>query len=159
MTNQLSRLTLQNATLSGPVAGQMIVIGHIIDCEPEMPIKREILRLVEPDEPDTEVEVGYSKNALEPLTIVFQDRKVELTILAYRLFRYVNDLYRLEGQTEFDFAELSEALTGDEFGMSRSALGTLIRRLDESLETIVPPFTLNTEKETLYVCNKFVAEK
>ena len=67
-----------------------------------------IIRPVEPDEPDTEVEVGYSKNALEPLTIVYRNRKVELTKTLYILFRYVNDLYRTEGQTEFDFADLSD---------------------------------------------------
>ena len=65
----------------------------------------------------------------EPLTVVYQGRRVKFTEKPYILFRYVNDMYRAEGQTEFDFAELSFALTGDEIALSESAIRHLIRHV------------------------------
>jgi len=156
MTELLYRITVKDATFSGPIAGQTVVTGYIVSCEPETPAKREIVRPVAPDEPDTEIEVGYSRNAFEPLTVVYRKRKVELTKTLYILFRYINDLYRAEGKTAFDFAELSEVLTGDDCKMGKTALVSLIRRLAFFLSKIIAPISLTYSRETLYVVNKFV---
>ena len=129
IAEQLYRITVKDATVSGPVAGQFIIVGHVIDCEPEIPVKRDVSCPVTPNEPDTEIEVGYSHDSLEPLTVEYRNRKIELTKTLYILFRYVNDLYRTEGKTAFDFAELSEVLTGDDCSKSKNALELLIRRI------------------------------
>ena len=151
MTEHLSRITLKEATSSGPTAGLMTVVGYVVNFEPETPVRREILRPICPDEPDSKIEIGYSLNPLEPTTLVFKDRKVDLTLSEYRLFRYVYDLYRIEEQTEFDFAELSEILTGDECKMSLQAVSALIRRLVKSLADLSPPISLTIVRETLHV--------
>ena len=156
MTEPLYRITVKDATFSGPVAGQFLIVGHVIDCEPKIHVKRDIVRPVAPNEPDTESEVGYSRNALEPLTLVFRNKRVKLTEKPYCLFRYVYDLYRAEGQTEFGFGELSEVLTGDDFKMGKAALATLIRRIAVLLSKILSPISLTYNRETLYVVNKFV---
>jgi len=39
MTDQLYRITVKDATLSGPVAGQMTIVGYVLEMEPTMPIK------------------------------------------------------------------------------------------------------------------------
>ena len=159
----LTRMVVKDAHISGHVAGELTITGYVVHAQPAMPSTisgvREILRQVEPDEPDTDIEVGYSRNALKPLTLVFRLKEEPLTPSLYLLFRYVYDLYRAEERTFFDFAELSEALTGDECEMSQSAIATLIRRLIEALETISPSFTLTIDKETLCVHNKFVVEQ
>jgi len=129
MTDSISRITVRKANVIVSENGTTTIIGYVVDFEPEAPAKRDVLRPVAPDEPDTEVEVGYSQNALEPLTIEFCGRSIELTVSTYRLFRYVNDLYRAEGQTEFEFAEISEVLTGRESGKSKTAIGKLIRQI------------------------------
>ena len=110
-----------------------------------------MVRPVAPDEPDTEYEVGYSLNALEPLTIVYHNRKVKLTEKPYLLFRYVYDLYRTEEQTEFEFAELSAVITGNESGMKKLAIWKLIRKLTIALEKIKAPIVLYSSREVLYV--------
>jgi hypothetical protein len=112
---------------------------------------KEILRPVCPDEPDTDIEVGYSKNALEPTTIEYQGRKTALSLTVYRLFRYINDLHRVEEQTEFEFAELSEALTGDELGKESDTIVRLIKEIRKGLKKIGAPFTLPCQRETLRI--------
>jgi hypothetical protein len=159
MAEQLARITVKDANFSGPVDGQIVITGIIVKFEPEALATREILRPVEPDEPDTNVEVGYSRNTLEPLTVVYRNRKVTLTKTPYIMFRYVNDLYRTEGRTEFEFAELSEAVTGDEFTKGDAALEHTIRRLSTYLARIIPPFSLTYRKEILYICAKKCAKK
>jgi len=129
----------------------LTVVGYIVEFEPEAPAKRDVLRPAEPDEPDTEIEVGYSRNALEPLTLVFRERKIELTKSEFILFRYVNDMYRSEGQEEFDFAELSMVLTMDELGLSSNAIGKIIRQVELALKKIVAPITLFYNREVLYI--------
>ena len=37
MTDQLSRITVRDATLSGPIAGQITIIGYVTEFEPEAP--------------------------------------------------------------------------------------------------------------------------
>jgi len=118
MTDQIYRITVRDATLSGPVAGKMTIIGYIVECEPETPIK-----------PD----------------FVSRNRKVD------RLFRYVNNLYQTEGKTAFDFAELSEAITGNDCKMSKNALAKLIRRISMSLAVAGSPLSLTYNREILYV--------
>jgi len=146
---------MRKTTVSGSFDDVLIVTGYVVEFEPEAPTKRDILRPVEPDEPDTEVEVGYSRNAIEPLTVVFRDKKVELTKSAFILFRYINDLYRAEGQEEFEFSQLSEVLAGNEFAKSKSAIESLVRRINVCLVKINAPITLNFYKETVYVvCQK-----
>jgi len=147
------QIIVKDATISGHVAGELTLTGYIVSCEPESPVKRDVLRPVAPDEPDTDVEVGYSQDALEPLTVVYRGRKAELTKTLYILFRYVNDLYRAEGQTEFDFAELSEVLTCDECALSSNAIGKYIRCIAHALAKIVAPITLSYYKEVLYIEN------
>ena len=158
MAEQLSRITMRKTT-SISSDELTIITGYVVDFEPEVPAKWEILRPVEPGEPDTEIEVGYSKNPLEPLTIEHRKRKVELTKTLYILFRYVNDLYRAKQRTEFEFEELSDVLSGDQCGVSAVALGHSIRRLAEFLEKILPPFLLNYRNKTLYVVTKVCNEK
>jgi len=153
MTEQLHRITVRKAT-SMSIDDLTITTGYLVDIEPETPAKREILRPVEPDEPDTEIAVGYSKNGLEPLTIVYRNRKVKLTEKPYILFRYINDLYRTEEQTAFDFAELSIVLSnGDELGMSSRAIESLIHRVNISLLEILAPIEISYRKEIAYVSN------
>ena len=159
MSDHLSRITMRKATVSGSFDDVLTLTGYIVTFEPEVPIKREIVRPVAPDEPDTEVEVGYSKNALEPLTLVFREKKADLTKSAFILFRYVYDLYRTEGQMAFDFAELSEVLTGSDCGKSKNALGKLVRRIALALAKIVSPISLTYERERLYVVAKVGNEK
>ena len=154
MTDQLSRITVKDATFSGPLAGRTVITGYIIDIEPEDSAKRDVLRPVSPDEPDSNIEIGYSKNALEPTTLVFKDQKIDLTKTLYVLFRYVYDLYRAEGRMVFDFAELSAVLTGDEFAMLKGTLVSQIRRLAESLVKLRAPFFLTCQRETLCVSCK-----
>jgi hypothetical protein len=151
MADQFCRIIMRKAFVSGPVDDLTVVTGYPVKFEPETPILRVILRPVIPDEPDSETEIGYSQNALEPLTLVFRNVKVELTKSAYILFRYIYDLYRTEGRIEFDFAELSEILTGDDCGKSKNAIETIVRRLAESLEKILPPFSLIFRQERLYI--------
>jgi hypothetical protein len=150
MTDSLSRITLEKANVIVD-GGKTTVIGYIIEFESETSAKRDIERPVTPDEPDTEIEVGYSRNVLEPLTLVFRDKKVNLTLSAFILFRYVNDLFLMEGRTEFDFAELSESITGDEFGKSKTAIETLVRRIAIALEKLHSPIRLIYNREVLYV--------
>jgi len=147
----LTRMVVKDAHISGHVAGELTITGYVVHAQPAISGVRDIAGPVEPDEPDTEVEVGYSRNALEPLTLVFQGRKGKLTEKPYILFRYVYDLYRAEEQTEFDFAELSAALTGDECGMSQCAVATLIKRLAEALEKLKTPILLKYNREVLYI--------
>ena len=154
MTDTFARISMHGTTLGGSLDNEVIITGYVDKFEPEEPAKRDVLRPVEPDEPDTKIEVGYSKNALEPLVIEFQGRKVKLTDSIYPLFRYINDLYRAEGKTEFEFSELSEVLTGDECDLSRSAIISLIRRLALFLEKIRSPLILTCKKEVLYVSCK-----
>ena len=113
-----------------------------------------LVRPVAPDESDTEYEIGYSTNVLEPLTIVYRNRKVKLTEKPYLLFRYVYDLYRTEEQTEFEFSELSAALTGNENEISIVAIKHSIRMLATALEKIKSPIVLYSRKETLYIMER-----
>jgi hypothetical protein len=145
---------MRKATFGGGTFELLTVVGYIVEFEPEAPAKRDVLRPVAPDEPDTEVEVGYSQNALEPLTLVFRDKKIELTRSAFILFRYINDLYRAEGQEEFEFSELSEVLAGDEFGKSKSAIESLVRRINVCLVKIRAPILLTFYRETAYVAQQ-----
>ena len=155
MSDHLSRITMRKTTVSGSCDDVLICTGYLVAFEPEVPAKREIVRPVAPDEPDTEAEVGNSKNALEPLTLVFREKKVELTKSAFILFRYVNDLYRTEGQEEFDFSELAEILAGDECGKSRAAIGKLVRQIATGLAKIAAPVSVTYKRERLYVQNFF----
>jgi len=87
-------------------------------------------------------------------TLIFSTLSLEvskLTKTTFTLFRYVNDLYWTEDKTVFDFAELSEVLTGDEFGKSSTALATLIRKLASYLKRISPPIMLTHRREVLYI--------
>jgi len=83
MKNTLYRITVKEASLSGHIAGELTLTA--------IPVPSGICRQVTPDEPDTDVEVGYSLDALEPLTLEYRGRKTELTVSAYRLFRYINE--------------------------------------------------------------------
>ena len=148
MTKQLSRITFRNATLNGLFAENLTVTGFIEKQEPNV---REILRPVEPDEPDTEIDVGYSKNPLEPLTIEHRKRKVELTKTLYILFRYINDLYLAEEQTEFEFLELSEFLRRNGYKSGRRAIESSIRRIALALSKIIAPITLVYNREVVHV--------
>ena len=159
MSDNLSRITMRATTVSGSLDGVVVITGYVINFEPAALIKRDVVRPVAPDEPDTDVEVGYSKNALEPLTLVFRERKIELTKLAFILFRYVNDLYRSEGQEEFDFAEIAEVLTGDDCGKSTAAIGKLVRKIATALAKLVSPISIKYERETLYVVTQKGNEK
>ena len=154
MSEHLARIMMHKTTVSGSFDDEIVITGYVDKFESEEPEKRDVLRPVEPDEPDTEVEVGYSQNALEPLTLVFRERKIELTKSSFILFRYVYDIYRAEGRTEFDFAELSEALSGDDCGKSKTAIGKLIRQVATALAKIVSPISLRYEREILYVIAK-----
>lgn len=105
---------------------------------------------------DTEVEVGYSRNRQEPLTIEFRGRKTELTLSTYRLFTYIHELNRAEGRTEFEFMEIAEAMSGDDCGLSKTAIETLVRRLNLSLEKLLSPIRLKYNREVLYIVKRQV---
>ena len=153
MTDTITRLVVKDAQICGHVGGELTITGYVVRSEPELPVNdpNRFLLPVFADAPDTETEIGYSRNLLDPTTLVFKDRKVELTLSEYRLFRYAYDLYRTEGQTEFDFAELSYALSGDELAMSSSAISMLIRRLAKTLADLSPPITFKYNVEILYI--------
>lgn len=151
MTGNLCRITVRNAMFGGGFFEILTVTGYDAVWEPEAPAKRDVLRPVETEEPDTEVEVGYSKIALEPLVIEFQGCKERLTESDYVLFRYINDLHRSEGQEEFEFTDISENVTGKECGKSKSAIESSTRRINISLEKINAPIRLTYEREILYV--------
>jgi len=85
MSEHLARISMHGTTLGGSFDNEVIITGYVDKFEPGEPAKRDVLRPVEPDEPDTKIEVGYSKNALEPLTLSFCARKIELTESAYIL--------------------------------------------------------------------------
>jgi hypothetical protein len=145
---------MRRANVSGPIGDLTVMSGFLVEFEGAS-AKREILRPLEPDEPDTECEVGYSRDALEPLTIVYRNRKVELTPTLYKLFRYVNDIYRMQEQTEFPFLELAVVLEGE---TSDQAITKQIRRLGEFLKEIDSPISLIPKQSTLYVEDKIVPE-
>jgi len=147
----LTRLVVKDATITGHVGGEITLTGYVVHATPSMQCIREILRPVCPEEPDSEVEVAYSKSALRPLTLVYRGKEVTLTLTPYLLFRYAYDLYRSEGQTEFTYAELSEAVTGDELALSKYALDALVRRLHEPLKSIDAPFTVAYLDEEMYI--------
>lgn len=145
------RVTLRKPTFSGPVLDLTTCSGYLVDFDPGTPPTLEILRRVDPDEPDPEIEVGYSPNALEPTTIVFKEKKKELTLTLYRMFRYVYDLCRAEGKTEFDFAEIPEAITGDPAEIGKSAMESNIKRLRSDLASMNAPIDVTYSKEKIYV--------
>jgi hypothetical protein len=151
MKDQLCRITLRDATVNGLAAETLVVFGYPVKIEPEDLAKREFVSSVAPDEPDTEIEVGYSKIRSKPLHIVFKDKEVKLTETIFRLFVYVYEPYRKAGQTEFEFAEISEALTGDDCKMTRRAIETSVYRLAECLSKILSPFTVTFHKEILFI--------
>ena len=88
---------------------------------------------------------------MEPLTIIFQNRKAELTKSAFILFRYAYDFFRAEGQEEFEIAELSAVLTGRDSGKSKTAIGKLVRQIATALVNIGAPVSVICEREMLYV--------
>ena len=159
----LTRMVVKDAHISGHVAGELTITGYVVHAQPAMPSTisgvREILRQVEPDEPDTEIEIGYSRNALKPLTLVFRQKEITLTPSLYQLFRYVYDLYRAEGKTTFEFAELSEALTGDELAMGKRGLETAIWRIHTVFEKFQSPILLSCHREVLYIRDKATVSK
>jgi len=117
------------------------------------PFNPPALSFIEPDDPDagdTETAIRYSR--LDPLSLVYRNRKVKLTPSTCRLFRYIYDLYQSEGQTVFPFADISEGLTGDDCGLSTRNIDTMKRRLAVSLEKFRPsPLILTVAKEVLYI--------
>ena len=114
--------------------------------------KQEFSYPVELDEPDTSIEVGYSKDREKPLHIVFKHKEIELTLGTYKLFVFFYEQYRKMDKTRFSFEEISEGLTGDDSKMGRRAIGGLIYRLAGFLSKIHAPFTVRHNKEILYVC-------
>jgi hypothetical protein len=100
---------------------------------------------------DAETEIGYSRHPLEPLTVVYQNRKVELAPAVYKLFRYVYDLYRTESIDRFDFCDISEAMTGDECEMGRDIITSLVRRINILIRKINSPITVRIKREVLYI--------
>jgi hypothetical protein len=157
MPDQLCRITVKNASINS-VADVVVVTGYVVHYEPEPPPHtqyRDILRPLEPDEPNSETEIGYSRSVLEPLTIIHKNRKAVLTKTLFMLFRYVYDIYRAEGRNEFDFVEIAEALRGDECEWTKNAIEKAIRRLAESLAKILSPISVRFNNETLYVDANF----
>ena len=148
MAKQLSRITFRNATCNGLSAERLTITGFIEKQEPKV---REIFRPVEPDEPDTEIDVGYSRNIAEPLTIVYRNQKVAMTKSLFILFRYINDLYRTQEEEAFEFLELSEFLRRNGYKSGERAIESSIRRIRTCLTNIQAPITLNYRKEAVYV--------
>jgi hypothetical protein len=140
MENQLCRITVKNGSVAS-VADVMVVTGYLVNFEPESPQQpcRDILRPLEPDEPDSDIEVGYSRNVLEPLTIVYKKKKAELTKTPFIVFRYCYDKYRAEGQSEFEFSDIAEFIKGDELGMTTNAIRKTIQRIAEPFALINAP--------------------
>ena len=143
---------MRNANTTTFPNGSMVAFGKLVSLEPEALAKRELLYPVELDEPDTDIEVGYSKVRGKPLHIIYKDREVELTLATYKLFVYIYEQYRKTGKKEFAFEEISEGLTGNDCDMSSSAIGTLTYRLAGSLSKILSPFTVRHRREIFYIC-------
>jgi len=149
MSATFCRVTFRDAEFNGIPVKTLAVSGFIEKIVPEV---REIFRPAEPDEPDTNIEVGYSRNALERHTLIYRDCKVKLTEKPYILFRYIYDLHRAGIQTEFDFAELSAVLAdGDELRMSSRAIESLIHRVNSFLLEILSPIKIAYQKEVAYI--------
>ena len=151
MKNQLCRITLHDAIVNGLVAETLVVVGRFVKIEPEELVKWEVPDPVEPDEPDTDIEVGYSKDRGKPLHIVYKNKEAELTKTLFRLFVCINEPYRKEGKTKFQFADISEGLTGDDCKMSDKAIERAVGRLGIALSQILAPFYLECLKGNLYV--------
>lgn len=128
---RIVRLDQSTAEITGYVRKEKpnVADGSSRREEPISKPQQTVLRTVKPDEPNSEIEVGYSPNALKPLSLVFKDREITLSLNLFVLFRYMYDLYRAEGQTEFGFAEISEAIADDELKMTRRSLERLVERL------------------------------
>ncbi len=106
-TNLIVRAWFRDATPGFPVGGLFPITGYLEKVEPtEAAPARPVLRPIEPDEPDPETEVAYSRNALEPLTLVFKERKVKLTESLYILFRYIYDFTARRGKMSSSFWKL-----------------------------------------------------
>jgi len=65
-------------------------------------------------------------------------------------------LNRAEGRTEFEFMEIAEAMSGDDCGLSKTAIETLVRRLNLSLEKLLSPIRLKYNREVLYIVKRQV---
>ena len=102
----------------------------------------------------TGTELRFSDNPLEPLTLVFGKRKIELTKTLYRFFWYVYDQYRTEGRTAFEYAELSEILTGDECARSNATFRYAVRLLTALIAKLGAPIALFYRQEVLYIGNQ-----
>ena len=84
----------------------------------------------------------------------YQDNRLLLPKKPYRLFQYVYDLYRTEGRTAFEYAELSEVLTGDELKMSNNNFKYALRVLTSFISKLHAPTSLFCRKEVLYIGNQ-----
>ena len=84
----------------------------------------------------------------------YQNRRIELSKKHFRIFQYVHGLYQEEGRTAFEYAELSEALTGDECEISYHAFKHAIRALGSCFARLRSPISLFHWKEVLYIGNK-----
>jgi len=150
MSNRLSRVVFHHADVHLIHGKSCVVCGIIDDIETEA-LAKLVFRPVEPDEPNTEFEVGYSRDIRKIFAIVYQNREAVLTQMPFVLFRYVNGLYLKEGQAEFEFAEIAEFLTGDQFKMSPTAIVGSVRRIALALSKICSPYSLTYRCEKIYV--------
>ncbi len=160
---KLVRVTFSDWTLDNLKDGRIQIDGFVPvrrrKKKPKSKQVRPVFRPIEPDEPDPETEVAYSRNALEPLTLVFKERKVKLTESLYILFRYVYDLYRSEGKNEFEFLEIAEAIKGDDVGMTKDSIENCVKRLRGLLVKLNAPIDVTFKKEVIYIEVKNDLEK
>ena len=150
MPKSLSVVTFRKAHVNGLTAKNLVVFGIIDKIETEA-LAKLVLRPVETSEPDTEHEVGYSRDIRKPFTLVFQGCEAKLTETPFTMFRYINDLHRTQEQAEFEIAEISVFLTGKEGKMGRDAIGKLIRKINAALMKIHAPILLTYQLDKVYV--------
>lgn len=150
--DSLCRVTIRRPMITGPVSDTLTVSGYLVEYEPtEPPQAREILRPIQPDEPDPEKEIAYSRNALEPLTVVYQGRKRNVSLTPYLVFRYVYDSYRAAGKAEFDFYEISIDITGNGMGLSSHSIRHCVKTLRMHFVKLRALIDFRIAKEILYI--------
>ena len=150
MLEPLVRMDVRDAEVNGArYVGTISMTGFLVHFEPENIAKR-VLYPVD-DEPNTELEVGYSKEIGEHFVIVFQARKAILTEKPFVLFRHINDLHRKIGQEEFEFIELLGFLRSVGFPMSENAIKHSVRQIKDALSEIFAPFSLTCRHEKVYI--------
>lgn len=105
----------------------LTITGYVESFEPVVPVFFQ--------EENPEAEIGFSLEPTEPLSLVYRDRKAELTPIPFKIFRYIYDRYRSEGVENFDYAEISEAIWGRD-NVGRSTISGHVAAIERAIHEI-----------------------